>query len=59
MCMSKNETLYTITETATKLGVTRQAVQYMVKNRLIEVVGNCSKNLISADAINEYLRKKG
>ena len=58
MCMKKNE-MFTITEAAVKLGVTRQAVGYMVKNKLIETVKGCSKKLITADAINEYLRKKG
>ena len=58
MRMKKNETLYTMTEAGKILGKTKQAVGYMVKNKLIETVKGCSKKLITADAINEYMRTK-
>lgn len=54
-----NTKLYTITEASKVMGITRQAVHYLVKNKLLRTAAlDTTKKLIDADAINEYLSKK-
>lgn len=54
-----NTKLYTITEAAKVLGITRQAVHYLVKNKLLRTASlDTTKKLIDADAINEYMATK-
>lgn len=57
--MGMSERLYTILETAKLLGVSRQTVYNLVKNRVIRTANlNMSRVFITADAINEYLASK-
>lgn len=59
MMLMINTKLYTITEAAKVLGLTRQAVHYLVKNKLLRTAAlDTTKKLIDADAINDYMSRK-
>lgn len=60
MLMNNKTKLYTITEAAKILGLTRQAVHLAIKNKRLKTISffDVSKKLIDADAINEYMATK-